>query len=201
MAKKIYCTDKFSFYATEKCGIETCKKIVKDIIEPNINDSVYGNLIVLRDVYGRLISFYENKILNENELKFKYYNIFFKDPFYCENKFLEFENITFEEFIEIINKIDKNLIEEHLAPQSYCVMYKKFDHVIMLDENFSYNFEKLLKKFGIENFVDIHENKTANAIGENLNILIEKYYTKKLIEIVNEKYKMDFKKFKQLRKI
>ena len=222
MAELIWKNDRnFNFYSTPKCGYNICNILASKILENYKLEVFEANCIVVRDVYCRLISFYENKIkINDTKKKRKRISsdgrFFILSGYYdygnnrrdCsikidvseKNKF--FKHINFKKFINIICKIDNNIIERHLAPQSRDVEDIKFKHKILLDKDLISNFVKMLKNdFNIEenNFVPEYPNVSVSA-GIN-NEITHKYFNKNMIVKVNHKYKRDFEKFENLKRI
>ena len=155
---------KFIFFWNAKCGCSTIKKIFYEITEGNeysgdnihefigylnshkyfvpkeklVNYSHYKKIIVVRDPWSRLVSFYTNKTLSANqESDIDIYGIF------------DSKNYSFNELVHILFVMKPELFQHHLELQSSGIEDIEFDHVILLSE-MSQKLPSILQSLGID---------------------------------------------------
>lgn len=155
---------KFIFFWNAKCGCSTIKKIFYEITEGDFfsgdnihefigylnshkyfvpkekleNYSHYKKLIVVRDPWSRLVSFYVNKtILAKEESNIDIYKIF------------DSKNYSFNELVHIIFIMKPELLQHHLELQSAGIEDIKFDRLILLSE-MSQKLPSILQSLGID---------------------------------------------------
>ena len=155
MGELIYNDKGLNFYCTPKCGISSFKYMITN----GIFDKVFYiknpiNVIIVRNPWDRLISFYIQKIVISKVTSFSKLN----DPSLLHK--------SFEDFIDILSKININNIDFHLSPQSTNVEKIKFDMVINLS-NVDKEIKPLLK---IVNNLDFEIKRLNNTSEKKLKI-------------------------------
>ena len=155
---------KFIFFWNAKCGCSTLKKIFYEITEGDFysgdnihgfigylnshkyfvpkenleNYSHYKKIIVVRDPWSRLVSFYTNKtLLVKKESNIDIYGIF------------DSKNYSFNELVHIMFTMKPELFQHHLELQAYGIEDIEFDHVILLSE-MSQKLPLILQSLGID---------------------------------------------------
>lgn len=180
--------------------------IMKYYLENEINKkeilNSFKKIIVVRNPFSRLVSFYTNKFIINNQPII----IDKREPPINPKKY------SFNELISLLIKIPFSCLEHHLIPQSWQKDNLKFNYVIKM-ENMKKEMESFLKnnKIDVEfNFgekIGGHDTKYDNNNNKkcydmkpdefNKNNIPEYqyFYNKALIDEVLRYYEKDFKKF------
>jgi len=168
----------------------------KDLLKAT---SSYSKIIVVRNPWKRLVSFYCDKILNSKNW-LPALNTFTQENYS--------KDITFREFVRYIEQIPDNALEPHLRPQNYARQNKNFDFVVKL-ENFGEEIAQVTKVLQLPNpLVNIHRNRilydenlrAANAFDLKPQEIIcipsyQSFYDQELYGIVRTKYRQDIERF------
>ena len=193
---------KFIFFWNAKCGCSTLKKIFYEITEGNFysgdniheligylnshkyfvpkekleNYSQYKKIIVVRDPWSRLVSFYTNKTLSASqESNIDIYGIF------------DSKNYSFNELVHIMFTMKPELFQHHLELQSSEIEDIEFDHVILLSE-MSQKLPSILQSLGID-------TSSLRSLSTNINsTAYDSSFTEKVMHLKPE----EFNKFNQL---
>ncbi len=225
---------KFIFFWNAKCGCSTLKKIFYEITEGDFfaGDNIHGfigylnshkyfipkenlanylhykKIIVVRDPWSRLVSFYINKTILANqesnlerESNIDIYRIF------------DAINYSFNELVHIMLIMKPGLFQHHLELQSSGIEDIEFDRVILLSE-MSQKLPSILQSLGIDigklSSLTSYSNSTSydSSFTEkvmhlkpeefnNLNRLpsYHCFYNKTLINMVAKIYERDILKF------
>ena len=218
----------FIFFWNAKCGCSTLKKIFYEIAEgvffsgdniqtvmgylnshkyfvPKDELEQYGHykkIIVVRDPWSRLVSFYINKtIFTNKESNLDIYGIF------------KAVNYSFHDIVHIMLTMKPELFQHHLELQSSGLEDIEFDRIILLSE-MSRELPSVLQSLGVDigklRSLALHSNSTTydSSLTEKVMYLKPKefekfqqmpsfhsFYNEKLINIVAKIYERDLLKF------
>jgi len=159
----------------------------------------YSKIIVVRNPWKRVVSFYCDKILKQKN---------WLPALNTSTKESYSKDITFREFVQYIEKIPDSALEGHLRPQSYTRENFDFDFVIKL-EKFGEEVMQVTKALQLPHtLVNIHRNKTvydknimaAHTFDMKPQEIIspppyQNFYDQELYDIVRFKYRQDIDKF------
>lgn len=163
-----------------------------------IKHSDYKKIILARNPWRRLASFYCDKILKpENRLN--------RLNMCSEGQYPN--SMTFREFIEQINTIPTECLEGHLQNQTYGRSHLLFDQIIRL-ENLQSDTKQVSQMLGIsKSFSFPRRNKTVYGSQEQKYVSDQRpdqfsipppytcFYDENIIDIVAKKYADDIKLF------
>ena len=161
--------------------------------------SNYSKIIIVRNPWKRVVSFYCEKILiRENWLPAL--NLLTKESYA--------KDITFREFVKYIEQIPDSALEDHLRSQNYARENIDFDFVVKL-EKFGVEMAQVAKALQLpQSVVHIHRNRTP--YDENLTAAhtfdmkprdivcpppYQYFYDQELHDIVRAKYRQDIERF------
>ena len=188
---------KFIFFWNAKCGCSTIKKIFYEITEGDFysednihefigylnthkyfvpkenleNYSHYKKIIVVRDPWSRLVSFYTNKTLSaDQESIIDIYGIF------------DSKNYSFNELVHIMFTMKPELFQHHLELQSFGIEDIEFDRVIPLSE-MSQQLPSVLQLLGIDTCKLRSLAESSNSTSYNSS------FTKKVMHLKPEEFK------------
>lgn len=181
------CNPKTRFYATEKELLHTAHSYLK--------------IIVVRNPWKRVVSFYSDKILiRKNWLPAL--NVLTKENYS--------KDITFREFVRYIEQIPNSALERHLRSQNYARENIGFDFVVKL-EKFGVEMAQIAKALQLpQPLVGIHIHRNRTPYDENLTAAhtfdmkpreiiypppYQYFYDQELHDIVRAKYRQDIERF------
>lgn len=199
---------KVSFSCLPKCGhsslnyfINTNRKLLE-----KINKEI--NILILRDPTERLISFYCDKILN---LSYNAEDKIDNVPFKIQNDIginIDYNNSSFQDFINILCKINLNSCDPHLKRQitiynkdinyDLIINVKDFNSTFInyfkkIDKNFIFNPNKKQKNktirietnINVSNY-NINDFKVMNGVPSNNSLFLNDSIIYKINELFNE---------------
>jgi len=159
----------------------------------------YSKIIVVRNPWKRVVSFYSDKILiRRNWLPAL--NVLIKENYS--------KNMTFREFVRYVDQIPDNALEGHLQSQSHGRENISFDFVVKL-EKFSVEMAQVAKALQLpQALVHIHRNRTpykenitdAHIFDMKPREIVrpppyQYFYDQELHDIVRAKYRRDIERF------
>jgi len=160
----------------------------------------YRKIIVVRNPWKRVVSFYTDKIcIQDNWLPAL--NVLTKENYS--------KDITFREFVCNLEQVPDNALEIHLQSQCYSREYINFDFIVKL-ENFNVEMAQIAKTLDIpqSSLPHIHRNRTPYSVNLiDMHIFDKKpreinhippyqfFYDQELQDIVRAKYKQDIDRF------
>lgn len=171
----------YMYIGVPKCASST----IRDNISPtkkhsigslsNITDDKF-TFTFIRNPYSRILSCWNGWVkAKPNSRLFKVPGIYLGQ--------------SFEEFVNVIANIPDSQSDQHFASIETCLFLDKFNYdFIGKVEDFDADWEKLTK---LINIPEIKMSTAVTGVGNKL----EKYYTKDLYNIINERYANDFKLF------
>ena len=194
------CDELHHYFNCKKCPFRLLKA---DYIKEPTKYNLFKKIIVVRNPYDRIYSFYKNKLVqNDNNYK----------TFLDKNKKINASNMSINEFIKSLMDIKVNDLEYHLVPQSYDLEKIEFDKIIYLENLFSLYkyFQSLNIPVSGNWFIKINsfsqntlelKNKNPNELSVYLWRLkinfpkIENIFNQEHYSIINHIYQADFTKF------
>jgi len=199
---------KRNVYVTPKCGLCTVRKLLS---EANRDSDI--PIIIIRNPYSRLVSFYINKVIYNSLHPDKISKISREELVDATPikgyRFLR-TDCTFSEFINSLKSRDINKVDRHLLPQSHNFNAKDFK--ILHLENYLDDIKILCNAVGIP--LDWACSVRENSFPRNdkiLEFVFDKpsiwfvdngtpkdwrlFYNSELSDIVFQLYASDFKKF------
>lgn len=149
------------------------------------NDNYYRFCFV-RNPYTRLLSSYLDKIksIGSNQRT----KLISKSKVVNE---VSEKDITFEEFVSLIEKQKPFVMDNHWRQQYYCTYQDSISYdFIGRFESYNEDFDIILDKLGASKY---YKRESRHQTGSS--DLLKNYYTEDLLERVYDLYKIDFDKF------
>jgi len=185
---------KFLYIQTKKAGSATINNILtkhtdsKHCGVEDLNNNDYTKFCVVRNPWDRMLSCYLNKIRDKDFNNDKFRNGIPKafEQFNCF-----YANMTFQAFLEAVEKIDDYECDPHFRSQYISLGIldsTKIMDLIIRFENFKEDLIKVFNTLGVYNFDIPTINKTNHGH-------YSYHYSEETKRIVSEKFKKDIKLF------
>ena len=167
-----------------KCGTTFIHSIKYCLERDNLlnNITIDKNIIILRNPYERIISYYLNKLINTKGYRKPQWH---KNPvkqyetdcnnihFFIDQKYKKlynnyyFYDLSFKEFLNILFTIDINHLEPHLLPQKYILNESNIDEFDIIDLNLLT--DTLIDYFQLQNIniIPYLKNEANSTIYDN----------------------------------
>jgi len=143
---------KLKIKSSLKCGTTFIHSIKYCLERDNLlnNTTINKNIIILRNPYERIISYYLNKLINTKGYRKplwhknpdKLYDTEFNNiHFFIDNKYKNlynnyyFSDLSFKDFLNILFTINIDHLEPHLIPQKYILNESNLNEFDIIDLN------------------------------------------------------------------
>jgi chondroitin 4-sulfotransferase 11 len=162
------------YYVTPKCASRSFFKIFQFECNPNNeikkNSDDYFSWSFIRNPYARIVSAYQNKIVDKHEFGLE-----------------QFRSIdSFREFVFELNNIDLTISDRHIRPL-YTFLPKSIDYIGRV-ENIQNDFDVVCNEIGLKNVKLPHVNKSVNKHYSS-------YYDVDTIKLIKRLYQKDLELF------